>query len=209
MATNFIIGTSVVCTDSPCGHLERAVIDPEALTLTHLAVEPAHLRREGRLVPIELVASVDHEIKLRCTHTEFMALPGADVTETVGPGGVRLASDSGSGGDPAGFERGWSYGGVVEVVHKVTEHVVPPAELEVKRNDPVNAPDGVIGRLQGFSARLDDHKLTHVLVAEGVLWGKKCVAVPIDRVTALEGGIELKLTREQLKALPLVDLKSS
>ena len=47
MATNFIIGTSVVCTDSPCGHLERAVIDPEALTLTHLAVEPAASAARG------------------------------------------------------------------------------------------------------------------------------------------------------------------
>jgi hypothetical protein len=70
-----------------------------------------------------MVASVNHEIRLRCTHAEFVDLPSADVTEAVGPGNVRVPLGGGPGGtSELGLERGWSYGGVIEVVQKVNRH---------------------------------------------------------------------------------------
>jgi hypothetical protein len=187
---NFIIGAEVIGTDGPCGHMQRLIIDPEARSLTHLSVEPVRFRRQGRLVPLGLVASSGHEVRLACTNDEFMALPVADLTEVVGPGNVHVDAPDPSLG-----------------LWKVTRDIVPPGKVEVRRNHVVNASDGVFGRLQGFTASLEDGKLTHVLVAEGVLWGRKLVAVPIGEVTALESGMDTRLTRAQLKALPLIDVE--
>ena len=41
------------------------------------------------------------------------------------------------------------------------------------RGDPVHALDGEIGRVQGLLVDPDDHRVTHVLLEEGHLWGRK------------------------------------
>jgi len=40
--TRFRIGTEVTGTDGSCGELERVVIDPVAMAVTHLVVVPKH-----------------------------------------------------------------------------------------------------------------------------------------------------------------------
>jgi len=48
----------------------------------------------------------------------------------------------------------------------------------------------------------DDHRVTHVLVREGHLWGRKEVAIPVSAVTSLDDGIWLNLTKSQVEELP-------
>jgi hypothetical protein len=189
-AACLIFGTAVLGTDRPCGHVRRVIIDPEARALTHLAVEPTHSHSGGRLVPIDLVDCVDDEIRLRCNSEEFLSLPVADVTEIVGPGGVRLPSEE-----------------AARVFHKEIREIVPSTEVQARPSDPIYATDGPIGFLHGFAVDLADGQLTQVFVSEGLLWGKKLVAVPIGEVTTLDGGIAVKLTRRQVKDLPLVDIR--
>jgi hypothetical protein len=50
-----------------------------------------------------------------------------------------------------------------------------------------------------------DHRVTHVLLAEGHLWGRKDVAIPASAVTKVENGIWLNLTKEQVEDLPAGD----
>ena len=61
-----------------------------------------------------------------------------------------------------------------------TEDRVPEGEVEVRRGEHVHATDGEIGRVHGFVIDPTDHQLTHVLLDEGHLWGKKTVAIPIS-----------------------------
>lgn len=206
-AAHFIIGAPVVGSDGRCGHVRGAIIDPETRTLTYLAVEPARSRPGGRLVPIDLVKAVNNEVQVRCSHIEFVSLPVAGVTEFVGPGDKRLPYQDGSQIPlEMGTQRGLGYAGVYEVVREETSEIVPTAEVQAHRNDPIYASDGPIGAVQGFSVALEDHKLTHVLVSAGLLWGRKLVAVPIDAVTGIEGGIAVRLTRQQVKDLPVTDV---
>jgi sporulation protein YlmC with PRC-barrel domain len=204
-AAHILIGTPVVGTDSPLGHVQRVIIDPDARTLTHLEVEPAHSRAGGRLVPTGLVDAVANEIRLRCSHEEFLCLLLSDLTEIVGPGNVRFLYDPGAqtpiqiGGLQPGFSDG-------PVVHKEVTDIVPTGEVEAHRNEPIYTTDGMIGSVQGFSVDLAASKLTHVLLAEGLLWGKKLVAIPMGEVTTMEGGIGVRLTRQQVKDLPVADL---
>jgi hypothetical protein len=46
--------------------------------------------------------------------------------------------------------------------------------------------------------------VTHVLLQEGHLWGRKKVAIPISAVTGVDAGIRLSLTKEQVGELPPV-----
>jgi len=72
----------------------------------------------------------------------------------------------------------------------------------VAAGDPVHATDGEIGRVQGFLVDSGDHRVTHVLLREGHLWGRKEVAIPVSAVTGVEEGIRLNLTKKQVEDLP-------
>ena len=67
----------------------------------------------------------------------------------------------------------------------------------------VHATDGTIGQIQGLVIDPGSHQLTHVLLQEGHLFGHKVVAIPIGAVTAVnENGIQLNITKQQVKDLP-------
>jgi hypothetical protein len=48
--------------------------------------------------------------------------------------------------------------------------------------------------------------VTHILLEEGHLWGKKRVAIPISAVKRVGAIIRLNLTKEEVQDLPPVDL---
>jgi sporulation protein YlmC with PRC-barrel domain len=79
-------------------------------------------------------------------------------------------------------------------------------EVEVRRGEHVHATDGPIGQVQGLVIDPSDHHVTHVLLDEGHLWGKKRVAIPISAVKDVKGGVRLNLTKDQVRDLPAVEL---
>jgi hypothetical protein len=101
-----------------------------------------------------------------------------------------------------GFE---DLGHVPERRRTFVEDVIPMGEDQVGPGDQVHAVDGEIGRVRGFLVNPDDHRVTHVLLKEGHLWGRKEVAIPITAVTGVETGIRLNLTKEQVGDLPPAD----
>jgi hypothetical protein len=44
--------------------------------------------------------------------------------------------------------------------------------------------------------------VTHVLLGEGHLWGRKEVAIPFDKITGFDQGITLSLSKKQVQDLP-------
>ena len=44
-AAEFAIGAKASASDGVCGEVSRLVMDPVALTVTHLVIEPKHRRR--------------------------------------------------------------------------------------------------------------------------------------------------------------------
>src|SRR6202044_2746028 len=112
----------------------------------------------------------------------------------AGEGAWGEASDGGaSRGDALVHEGGEAYApagpaDLIDVgpqpVHRrvITEDVVPDGEVQFRRGDRVHAVDGEIGRVGGFLADSGDDRITHVLLQEGHLWGRKEVAIPISAV---------------------------
>jgi sporulation protein YlmC with PRC-barrel domain len=84
----------------------------------------------------------------------------------------------------------------------VVEDVVPLGEADIDRGERVHALDGEIGRVEGFQVDPGDHRVTHVLLQEGHLWGRKEVVIPVSAVTKVENGIWLNLTKKQVEDLP-------
>jgi hypothetical protein len=52
------IGAEVSCLDVSCGQVRRVVTDPVAWAVTHLMVDTKNHNASGRLVPVDLVATI-------------------------------------------------------------------------------------------------------------------------------------------------------
>jgi sporulation protein YlmC with PRC-barrel domain len=188
----FTIGARASCTDGHCGEVRRLIIDPATETVTHLVIQPGHRQEDGRLVPVHLVETMHGEIRLHCTRADFDKLDHAAERDLIA-GGVS-PQIVGSPNITAGELR----------QQTVLEDVIPVGENEVGPGDQVHAVDGEIGRVQGFLVNPGDDRVTHVLLQEGHLWGRKIVAIPISAVTGVDAGIRLNLTKEQVGELPTV-----
>ena len=92
--------------------------------------------------------------------------------------------------------------GTPNVPPPITTDVLPLGEVGVRRNEQVHATDGEIGRVRGVLIDHDTRRLTHVLLQEGHLWGRKQVAIPIGAVTGIEYGIRLDMTKQEVQDLP-------
>jgi sporulation protein YlmC with PRC-barrel domain len=210
----YTIGVEVTCSDGVCGDLSRVVIDPVARVLTHLVVEPKHRQGLGRLVPIDLVAATAEEIRLRCSAAEFDALEDAEEAHFLPEAGGQMGYRAGQalawpyyglGGGMGGI--GMSGIGMANTPQVIIDDRVPAGEVEVRRGEHVHATDGNIGRVQGLVIDPKDHHVTHVLIEEGHLWGKKEIAIPIGAVKDVAvDGVRLNLTRDEVRDLSPVDL---
>ena len=92
-----------------------------------------------------------------------------------------------------------------DIAGPVTYDRVPVGKVQIRRGDSVHALDGEIGRVQGLVVD-QDNQVTHVLLAEGHLWTKKDVAIPIKAVTDVVGGVHLTLLKDEVRDLPPVEI---
>jgi sporulation protein YlmC with PRC-barrel domain len=219
MNSAYKIGSEVIGSDEPCGTLVRVIVNPVARTITHLVVEPSHSPGSGRLVPVDLVdpsATVD-TIKLNCDHAGFETLELAQIADYLPGeqgGGLGYSADQtlrlpyfpyagavfpAPGPGNIGRENMPPAAAEPQVV---TYERVPVGEVQIRRNQTVHATDGDIGRVQGLVVDPRDEHVTHILLQEGHLWGKKTVAIPISAVTDVEDGIHLGFSKNDVRDLP-------
>ena len=216
----FTIGAEASCSDGAAGKVTRVIVDPVAEKVTHLVVEPEHRRDSGRLVPLDLVDAAAGEIRLRCTRAEFEKLGPAEERRFIpassgyegygyGPGQVGYWPYYGLGGGMgvAGLGLGGGIGvGGGTPSQVVISDTVPLGEVDVCPGDRVHATDGDIGRVQGLVIDPRSRHVTHVLLQEGHLWGRKEVAIPVSAVASTTGGIQLTITKQEVQDLPPVDI---
>jgi hypothetical protein len=211
--TPFTIGADAICTDGACGKLTCVVVDPVAQAVTHIVVERHGLER---LVPLGLADATSGEVQLGCTLAEFDELPAAEKTEFL-PG---IRSDAGYGPDQVltlpyyGLADRYGIpvrGGSMTVTH----YTLPLGEVAVRRGERVHATDGTVGQVQGLVIDPGSHHVTHMLLQEGHLFGRKEVAIPISAVIHVDAnaytqtdssGVQLNLTKQQVQDLPPVDI---
>jgi sporulation protein YlmC with PRC-barrel domain len=197
--TPFTIGADARCTDGVCGEVSRVVVDPVARAVTHLVVEPKHRHGAGRLVPLDLVDATTGEVRLRCTLAEFEKLDPAEETQ-FRPG----SGHPGFSGYGSEQVLSWRYYGLGMGDGTGLSSSAGPGSGHVMRT--VHATDGEIGLVEGLVIDPRNHHVTHVLLQEGHLWGRKEVAIQIGAVTGVEGGIRLNISKQEVADLPPVDI---
>ena len=207
------IGAVAVTSDGYRGEVRAAVIDPVAAVVTHLVVEPEGRSGLARLVSLNLaeaeadsndydVRAAPGKLRLGCTEAEFKNLDGAEETlaefavgqtvpvQLLPPGWRGTGEPVAEGGD------------IPRIPERETIDVIPPDEVEEHGGEHVHATDGDIGQLRGFRLNPGSGRVTHVLLGEGHLWGRKEVAIPFDKITGFEQGIRLSLSKKQVQDLP-------
>jgi hypothetical protein len=210
-AEGFRIGAEASCSDGLGGKVSRLVMDPVALTVTHLVIEPKHRAEPGRLVPVHLVDTTADHLRLRCSIAEFDKLELAEETDQAegldyagGYGQAEAVQSYGGMGSMGGSGMGIGMG-LGHSTPVVVHDVVPLGETDVQRGESVHALDGEIGKVEGFLVDPGDNHITHVLLQEGHLWGRKEVSIPISAVIGVDAGIRLNITKKQVEDLPSVD----
>jgi sporulation protein YlmC with PRC-barrel domain len=207
--TEFTIGTDASCSDGPCGKLTRLIVDPETQAVTHLVIGPEH-RGGRRLVPIGLVDDTAGVITIRRTKAEFDELESAEEEDQLpGDGGYDRVYNPALGtlGGSARFP-GLAMASIRPSDGETfaTHDAVPLGEVDVRRGEPVYATDGEIGKIQGLVIDPGSHHVTHVLLEEGHLWGRKEVAIPVGSITRIDDVIRLTIDKQQVQDLPPVDI---
>jgi hypothetical protein len=212
-AARFKIGTKVVAGDGTCGELAAVIIEPVGRKLAHLVVKPKHHGGMGHLVPIELVEAGGDPIRLSCTTAEFQQLDDAQEIHFL-----EASDDTWSYGQAyswpnynLGMVGGMGAGGMGDMGlghHSTPQPIatdrIPVGEVEVRRGDPVHASDGWIGSVKGLVVDPADSHVTHALLEEGHLWGRKQVAIPIGTTSRIDDVIRVELTKQQIENLPPV-----
>ena len=204
----FTIGANASCSDGQCGQVKCVVIDPLTEAVTHLVIEAKHRIGLGRLVPLDLIDTAQGDITLHCDLAAFGKLETAEDTQFM-PGSVAYATYG------PGQALSWPYYGLGpidglgagNVAQAVTYDTLPLGEMAVHRGEQVHATDGEIGKVKGLVIDRTSHHVSHVLLEEGHLWGRKEVAIPISAVAGFDKGIQLNLTKDQVQDLPAVDIE--
>lgn len=199
----FTIGARARCSDGACGRVTQVVIDPVKKTVTHLIVEPDHREGLGRLVPIDRVKGEDGEVVIDANLSQFDSFHRAEETHFLP--GIEGEFDT---YDPEQVLL-WPYFGGNTTV-PVTVDALPPGEVAVRRGQEVQAGGGRVGEVEGLIVDPGHHRVTHLLLKEGHVFSHKDVAIPVSAVEKVEDDtVKVKLTKQEISALPAVDFKRS
>lgn len=194
----------VECTDGVCGRSMYVLINPVVEKVTHLVVKADSSNTEY-IVPVEVVSeTIANIIQLRCSKAELEQMdPFVETTF------VEVKVPNGSMGYGGGMYGMGSYYYMPFVTSERTVQVpvdhrqIPWGELAVRRGTRVEATDGPVGKVDEFVINPENGHITHLVMREGYLWGKKDVIIPLSALgDTLDDTVFLKLNKHQIESLP-------
>ena len=198
----------VRCADGADGRTTRVVVDPQRRVVTHVVVRLAGLIGLEVLVPVDvIVESAPQYVRLRLTKAELERMPSFEETDYLWPPDAdeRLLGQF-SLGYPVESMAIWPYEPLPPAL--VTTHeAIPPGEVALRRGALVEASDGVAGRIDELLADPVSGVITHLVLREGHIWGRKEVTIPVGEVASItEDRVCLRLSRAQVERLPAIPL---
>ena len=199
------LNAQVECTDGMCGRSVDVLVNPVIDQVTHLVVREDTSPKTEYIVPVDFVTeTITGTIRLRCNKAELEKMDPFIKTmfiEEIVP--VRNLDYGGMNG--MGSLYYWPYVTPKKTVFEAEEsQQVPPGELAVRRGTRVEATDGFVGKVDEFVINPENGHITHLVMREGHLWGKKDVTIPLSAMGELrEDTIFLKLDKHQIETLPI------
>ena len=193
------MNVEVHSTEGPYGKSRCVILDPIKDRVTHLVVREEAFPQTERLVPIDLVkVSSPEQISLACTAQQLAAMENFVEEHFINAGG------------PLADSMLWPYVESGPEVITLVHEKVPAGEVKIRRGTAVHATDGQIGRVDELMIEKETGGITHLILEEGHLWGKKDVSIPVDQIEGIEpDGVRLKLSKRQVEALPEIQIHRS
>lgn len=200
------VDARVECTDGPCGKSLGVIGERGTRILTHFVVEDETLPYPPyqRLVSVEHVVETTRDlIRLGCTKAEVGDMDPFIRTRYIQKKKQDYSLyEGGEGASDNASTVGGSY-------TKQEETLIPEGELGVSGGTRVEATDGHVGHVSELLMDEGTGQLTHVVLEEGHLWGKKEVTLPASAVDRVEGDtMYLNLDKAAVHSLPAVPVKS-
>ncbi len=203
--TDIPMKANVVCSDGPRGQSTNVIINPVNNKVTHFALRDKSLPdNPTRLVPAGMVANVTpQQITLTCSKADVADMPPFIVTQFIAQSAPGYAYATG--------EAYYSQYVVNDTAYdEVNEPAIPAGEEEVHSGMHVQATDGKVGKLDALVLDPDSGAITHILLREGHLWGKKDVAIPVADIKYSDGeSVYVNLDKAAVKELPAVPVKET
>jgi uncharacterized membrane protein/sporulation protein YlmC with PRC-barrel domain len=202
---NFPIDARVECKDGPCGESVTVIVDPTIPEITHFVVQTREA--EQRMVPIDqVVETTAKSIRLCCTTdqvaemTPFVERHYVDEEFTT-PGYWYSMNDV----------YYVPYAMPVQPIDTFEDvEQTPEGEQAIHRGTLVEATDGYVGQVSELVIDPTSRKITHFVVQEGHLWGKKDLTLPLSVIDKVEHDtVFLKLDKKAVAQLPAIPLKRS
>jgi sporulation protein YlmC with PRC-barrel domain len=203
------VGVEVHCRDGLCGRSTYVLIDPVRKEVTHLVVKEAASPHEERLVPIEAISETAPDvILLRRSRDELSEMDPFVQTEYIREemSDLNYVPSRWMG---VGSYLVWPYA-VPDWTHTVAvEHRhIPLGELAIRRGTVVEATDGRAGHVDEFLVDPENEHITHIVMREGHLWGKKDISIPVSEIDHIEEDVVfLRLNKSEVEALPAIPVR--
>ncbi len=180
-------------TDGEIGVVENLIINPVVGRLAFLVVKETASPNALRLVPEKMVAKADHEnVVLSLDAEKFHGLTEFIQNAFIPPSMFMYLAREEHVDLP-----------IVPSSWTVEYEAAPNGSIVIRRHEPVFATDGRVGRVDEFLAERKTGRITHLILTEGHLWGKREVRVPVALVDRYEdGAVHLKVDKEAVEMLP-------
>ena len=200
------VQTQVECKDGLCGHSVYVLINPVTDQVTHLVVKEEADEKEY-IVPVEFVTeTIANTIRLNCSKAKLKKMRRFIKTTYIEEMVPYISLGAGM------YDMGaYYYTPYVTpdlTVQVPVEHQqIPPGELALHRGTRVEATDGHVGHVDEFVVNPKNGHITHLVMREGHLWGKKDVIIPLSAMGDTHNDtVFLKIDKKQIESLPTFPL---
>jgi uncharacterized protein YrrD len=195
------ISAKVSCAAGECGDVACLLVNPATKQVTHVVVKERGFLGQERIVPIEFVEeSFPDKISLHLAPENLRHMENFNEIEYVSGKGTF---------DGQLVEQYFSQPFVIPDYDAEDEHYythvenIPPGELAIHTGAEVYAHDGLIGKVDGFLISAVDDKISHLVMREGHLWGRRHITIPVTAIERIDpDGIHLTLNKAAVGKQP-------
>jgi hypothetical protein len=194
------INVKVNCSDGPCGRTTRVILKPSTKEITHVVIDNDDpLAGKEYLVDVNRIMESDPtKVRLTLSQEELEQMPLFSATQFI---------PSELGGFTGVPYMMWPYYPAAAPV-QVEGKPIPAGELVIRRGAKVNALEGPVGKVDEFLIDPANDQITHLIMREGHLWGKRDVTIPVEQIDHFKDDtVFLRLSRPDIEQLPTVPVR--
>jgi sporulation protein YlmC with PRC-barrel domain len=193
------LNADVECSDGACGKVTYVIVNPTTQKITHFVINTKVVSPSERLVPIDWIKKAKPDvIRLNCAKGKLSQTKPFKADELFKLDRPDYLTPS--------FM--WPFILPETMVTTISREQIPFGELAVSRGAQVEALDGHVGQVDEFLLNAEGEHITHLVMREGHLWGKKDILIPISAIDHLDQDkVFLKLNKREIESLPDIPVK--